>query len=561
MLRENEFIDGSDVRFLPIVSAYAAKLGIVEEIDKRIPSRSDVSAGRMVLALILDALSGRSPLFRLEHFFADKDVELLIGKDIPASKFNDDAVGRVLDRLCDYGTNHILTAVALNAVRMFDLDTAHAHFDTTSHSVYGDYDLYQNEDHGRPFVITHGFSKAHRPDLKQLIQSLLCVDHGIPIYSKCESGNESDKILNGKLLDVIVVKMRALGQDNFVYIADSAAVTEKNLTLLNDPEKGCRFLSRLPATYKECARVITQAVEANTWMDFGSIAEEVTSRRKDTAHYRGYETEVTLHDVLYRVLVVHSDAHDERRTKKLEKELARDRDKLAKLKTEQEKIDYACLPDALSAASRITDSAYHFVEVAAKERPKYARGRPKADGTRTIKEMGYRLSITVTPREEAISKAREEAGCFVLITKVPFDGDPAMSPKQLLVAYKDQHVVEQNFGFLKDKMIVNSLFLKSPERIEALGLILVLALMIWRLMERTMRKNLRNADSKVEGWNKQKTNRPTSFMMTTKFTSALVIRTTRGRLLNRPLTPAQKHYLEILNVSEDIFTNPVIFDG
>ena len=85
------------------------------------------------------------------------------------------------------------------------------HFDTTSHSVYGDYNLYANEDHGQPFVINRGFSKAHRLDLKQLIQSLLCVDHGIPIFSKCESGNESDKALNGKLLHHLVEKMQELG--------------------------------------------------------------------------------------------------------------------------------------------------------------------------------------------------------------------------------------------------------------------------------------------------------------------------------------------------------------
>ena len=59
--------------------------------------------------------------------------------------------------------------------------------------------------------------------------------------------------------------------------------------------------------------------------------------------------------------------------------------------------------------------------------------------------------------------------------------------------------MEQNFGFLKDPVIVNALFLKSPRRIEALGLVLVLALMVWRLMERTMRISLKESGSKVVG--------------------------------------------------------------
>jgi hypothetical protein len=69
----------SDVRFLPLVSAYAHKLGLVEQIDRLLDCDMDVSPGRVVLAMILDALSGRSPLFRLRESFEDKDIELLVG--------------------------------------------------------------------------------------------------------------------------------------------------------------------------------------------------------------------------------------------------------------------------------------------------------------------------------------------------------------------------------------------------------------------------------------------------------------------------------------------------
>ncbi|MCA1962233.1 MAG: IS1634 family transposase [Desulfomonile sp.] len=429
MVKEDEFIDGSDVRFLPIVSAYAAKLGIVEEMDRRIPSRSDVSCGRMVLALIPDALSGRSPLSRLERFLADKDVELPPGTEVPASKLNDDALGRAPDRLSDYGTNKALTALALRAVQLFDLDTSHVHYDATSHEVHGACDLYRRQEHSQPFVITHGFSKAHRPDLRQLIQSLLCVDHGIPIHSKCESGNESDRTLNGRPLEVIVEKMRALGRDNFVYIADSAAVTERDPGLLNDPEKGCRSLSRLPATYKECGRVIAQAVEADTWTDYGAIADGPGTRYRDPAHYRGYETEATLHGTPYRVVVMHSDAHDERKTKRPDRDVAKEKAGTEETRAKQRKLDHACLPDAEAAASRIEEGAYHRVHVSVEEKPKYGRGRPKADGTRTPGEMRYRLAVTVGPHEEALAKAREEAGCFVLITNAPLEGPQGMSAR------------------------------------------------------------------------------------------------------------------------------------
>ena len=39
----------------------------------------------------------------------------------------------------------------------------------------------------------------------------------------------------------------------------------------------------------------------------------------------------------------------------------------------------------------------------------------------------------------------------------------------------EQYGIENNFSFLKDDQIVNAIFLKRPERIEALGLILLIA--------------------------------------------------------------------------------------
>ena len=74
-MRDGESIRASDVRYLPIVSAYARTLGVVEEIDRLCGPKPAVSHGRVVLALILDALSGRTPLFRLPQAFAKLDTE------------------------------------------------------------------------------------------------------------------------------------------------------------------------------------------------------------------------------------------------------------------------------------------------------------------------------------------------------------------------------------------------------------------------------------------------------------------------------------------------------
>jgi len=549
-------LQASDVRFLPIVSAFVKKIGVVDEINRLCPSEKDVSPGHVMMALILDTLSGRSPLYRLERSFKGMDLELLLGVDVPSSKLNDDAVGRVLDGVWEAGTGKLLTAVALRAVKMFSLDTSRVHHDTTSMTVYGDYDLYADPDHGQPFVITYGFSKEHRPDLKQLVHSLLCVDHGIPIWSKCENGNESDKTINKNLMGRIVEKMHELGQENPLYVADSALVTEDNLGLMSDEEKGFRFVTRLPATYAECDAAIARAVQAERWEDLGILAEDSSSSKRPPAHYHGFETSVTLYNRIYRALVVHSSAHDKRKTKKLERLLTQDLAEMAKVKTEQEKIAYACLPDAQAALSRLDKGKFHKLVGRIEEMRRYGRGRPKADGSRSLNGISYRIRLEIERREEPIKKAEKEAGCFVLLTNAPCEGNEAMGSRGLLEAYKAQDIVERNFGFLKDDLIVNSLFLKSPARIEALGLVLVLSLMIWRLMERTMRMSLKERETTIIGWEKRQTSRPTSFMMTTRFLSVIVLRTSVGRFLGNPFDNVQLAYLKALGLSQEIFTKP-----
>lgn len=79
----------SDVRFPPVVSAFVNRIGLVDEINRLCPGEMDVSAGHVVLALILDTLSGRSPLYRLVRTFEKMDLELLLGIDTVLSETSD----------------------------------------------------------------------------------------------------------------------------------------------------------------------------------------------------------------------------------------------------------------------------------------------------------------------------------------------------------------------------------------------------------------------------------------------------------------------------------------
>ena len=92
----------------------------------------------------------------------------------------------------------------------------------------------------------------------------------MPIWGKPEDGNASDKTLNTTLLSEIARLMahHGVAPGAYIYIADAALVTEDNLAALGDT----LFITRLPATYSECGRVIAEAVAHNQWEEIGVLA-------------------------------------------------------------------------------------------------------------------------------------------------------------------------------------------------------------------------------------------------------------------------------------------------
>ncbi len=118
------------------------------------------------------------------------------------------------------------------------------------------------------------------------------------------------------------------------------------------------------------------------------------------------------------------------------------------------------------------------------------------------------MELKIQERTEKLKQLKERSGCFAILTNVKED---KLDSCGLLKTYKGQYGIESDFVFLKDPMIVNDLFLKKSERIEALGMILVLALMIYRLMERQMRMYLAEKKTLLPGWAGPQTVLPASW--------------------------------------------------
>jgi Domain of unknown function (DUF4277) len=128
-------IAASQVHHLPIVKAYAAKMGVVEVLQQVVPSEMAVAPGTLGLGLLLAPLRGRSPLSRLEECCAHPDTAWLLGKAVAPAALPAATVGRVLDRLDERGTMKLCTAWAVRADQVLGLDKRSGHVDTTAVSV------------------------------------------------------------------------------------------------------------------------------------------------------------------------------------------------------------------------------------------------------------------------------------------------------------------------------------------------------------------------------------------------------------------------------------------
>ncbi len=550
-------IDGFTVQHLPIVTAYAQKIGIVETINTLVPTQMEIDAGTVILGMVLDTLTGRNPLYRLNMYFENQDTQLLLGKKVDPKKFSDHTVGRVLDRIHDYGAMKVFSQISLQALKQFNIDRSHLSFDTTSVSVHGDYSLYSKENNSSDTMnIVHGHSKDHRPDLKQFLVKMLCVDRTIPVFGQTEDGNASDKVINNKVLSSISKYMaeNSIKKDGFIYIADSAMVTRKNLEKIGD---GIQFISRLPANYKECSRLIKSAIEKNEWVELGKLSDTMETTKRPAAIYKAWETTAVLHNKNYRAVVIHSSAHDKRRQKRIERELKKAYTELSKKIKEISKQEFFCRADTLKAAEEIQKGSPVFFkpEMQIVEIPKYRRGRPKKDGSKTLETMMYGVSGNIV-ETQAVEELKKETGCFVLLSNVPVNGQKGYSSYDILRTYKDQYGIEQNFGFIKNTPIVNCIFLKKAERIEVLGLVLLLSLLIWRLIEYNMRRYAKDNKRDLPGWVKRRTYKPTAFMLMTSFQYLMILKIGKHRRLNRPLTQNQREYLRALGLNEQIFIKP-----
>jgi transposase len=146
-------------------------------------------------ALIINILFGKQPLYHIHHFFQKQDVEMLFGSGVKTKDLNEYCLGRALDVLYKATPWKVYSTLVISAGQKLGLSLGTLHNDTTSFSLYGEYNPTEENPEGTDddLQITYGNSKQHRPDLKQIVLSISVTPDRIPILATVENGNKNDK--------------------------------------------------------------------------------------------------------------------------------------------------------------------------------------------------------------------------------------------------------------------------------------------------------------------------------------------------------------------------------
>jgi transposase len=458
-----------------LVAAVCRDLGIAEKIDQRLdkdPQRV-VSPGQAVVAMILNGLGFTNRRLYLTHqFFQTKPVEHLLGAPIKAEDLTDYTLGHTLDQISKYGASELFASVAFETAMEQDLLGMINHLDSTSFSVHGNYEV---QDDPSVIEITHGHSKDHRPDLKQVVLSLVANGpSAMPIFMEPLDGNSSDK----ESFHETIKKMQAFQKQihfekDFKWVADSALYAADKLL-----KSDYQWLTRVPETIKEARSLVEKSDETIAW-------------KESSKGYKMAFFESSYGDVAQRWLLVFSEQAYQREKKTFDKGLKSEASALTKALWHLGNTVFGCETDALSALKVIVKK-YHFHEIAYKivaVLKNKGPGRPKI-GEEKKKVVGYKVEASFAENRTAIERRLNRKGRFILATN---DLNAQQYPdSQMLLEYKEQQKVERGFRFLKDPwFMVDSIFLKLPRRVEALMMIMTLCLMVYNIAQYRLREALK----------------------------------------------------------------------
>lgn len=542
---------------LPIVNHFLARLGLQDLLADFVPpqDRGTGPAYAQALGVLLRSiLVEREPIYRQQETVEAFAPGLFGMSAEEAAGLSDDRVGRALDRLFDADRASLLTQVVLRMGQRFSVRFDRLHNDSTTIRFTGQYARARGRSvRGRraPWI-TYGYSKDHRPDLKQLLFVLTTSeDGGLPVQFRCGDGNTSDSDTHIETWEAL---RRVAGRADFLYVADSKLCTLENMDYLDG--KGGRFVTVLPRTRGEDSQF-------RKWIqthdpDWQLVWDRPHPRRKGGPRDRWWVFRYPLPSretwpitwVYSSLLRLRQDqtrqehlAAAQEALEGLRRRLASPKSRLRKASEVQERIE--------EILGRYSVGRYLKVHRFLREEHRYrqrTRGRPGPQTAyRRITRRRWDLRWELD--EQALAYDRKGDGMYPLLSN-----DRTLTPSQVLEAHKGQPVIEKRFQQCKSVHEIAPVLLHNEGRIEALFFLYFLALLVQGLIERELRQAMgREGILELPLYPEERLcRRPTTEQVLRLFSLAqrhLLLR--RGRVVQRfepTLTDLQRQVIRLVGV-------------
>jgi transposase len=457
---------------LGVIAAVINDLGLLDMINARLvpDPQEGLTPGEAVAGMILNGLGfAHRPLSLTPQCFASKPLDLLFHDGIRAEMCNRFKLGRTLDEAYAYGCDLLFHELALCVCAREGLDVRFNHLDTTSFALSGEYIPDSDE---QAITITHGYSRDHRPDLKQIgLERMVSQDGGIPVVSNSWAGKTSDIELFQARAQALVAALKNAPSPRYL-IADSKLDHDDNAANLET----LGFITRIPNTIGAVSQVSRQALTGDTWHP---LDEKTRYQRREWCHY----------GLAQRWLVVHSQAALERAEATVNHARQREEAAIAQplfhLQAQRFETPERA-PEALAELARSWTyhpvASYNLIEY-----KRYARkGRPTPHTP--LKAMAWHIQARARPDQEALEHRQQCHAGFVLGTNIDAS---EWSDTEVIQAYKGPSRVEGGVRFLKDPLFfVSSLFVKQPCHIPGRLMVMILALVVYAVTQRRVRQPL-----------------------------------------------------------------------
>jgi transposase len=450
---------------LPVIADFCRRLDIAGIVDQACPVREVAYAthGQVVEALIANRLTSPKPMVSVNEWARNWAVEEVFAID--PDTLNDDRLGRALDALAPH-VEQITGSVGAKAIDAFGIDVTRIHWDMTSISVYGDYD-HTDEQYPAP---AYGHPKDRRTDLKQIQAGIgVSGDGGIPVFHRAFDGNAGEV---AQVVDTMKALQNLAAPRSFLMVGDSKLISYTNVTAMG--EAAVTFIAPLAASRVPAGLFAGLNPTDAQLVDYTPERNNPTARRQ---RYRVTEDTMDLagprkKDPLQRVrrILVHSTAN-------------------ATAQAKSRNLKLAKATEELDTLTRTAGTRHH---------PNAEAVKAKAAAIARKRRVSAYLTTTITTTSDgkpafawsfdqaAIAAEATADGWYALLTNLPTE----VTAAEAFLLYKDQPTVERRYGEFKGPLAVAPIFLRDNTRITALITVICLALLIFCLVEREVRRNL-----------------------------------------------------------------------